>query len=276
MSLLHASILTVFPEMFPGPLGLSLAGQALHKNIWSYDIVNIRDFGITKHKNVDDEAYGGGDGLIMRPDVLGAAIDYSLSLNPGSKIYYPSPRGKLFNQSLAREMIRLNSERFRQDEFNGELARRTGVCEHRRIQKNSLVSSFMNDAVRQDKIIILCGRYEGIDERVIEEYNINEISVGDYILSGGELPTLTILDCLIRLLPGVLINQNTLSSESFEQDGEFAGLLECALYTRPENWRGRKVPSVLLSGNPRLINEWKCRQSTEVTKLRRPDLLTRI
>ncbi|MCC8368924.1 MAG: tRNA (guanosine(37)-N1)-methyltransferase TrmD [Rickettsia endosymbiont of Oxypoda opaca] len=234
MSLLHASILTVFPEMFPGSLGLSLAGQALQKNIWSYDVINIRDFGITKHKNVDDEAYGGGDGLIMRPDVLGEAIDYSLSLNPQSKIYYPSPRGKLFNQSLAREMI------------------------------------------RQDKMIILCGRYEGIDERIIEEYNITEISVGDYILSGGEVAALTILDCLIRLLPGVLINQNTLSSESFEQDGEFSGLLECALYTRPENWRGRKVPSVLLSGNPRLINEWKRRESIEATKLRRPDLLTRI
>lgn len=234
MSLLHASILTVFPEMFPGSLGLSLAGQALQKNIWSYDAINIRDFGITKHKNVDDEAYGAGDGLIMRPDVLGEAIDYSLSLNPQSKIYYPSPRGKLFNQSLAREMI------------------------------------------RQDKMIILCGRYEGIDERVIEEYNITEISVGDYILSGGEVAALTILDCLIRLLPGVLINQNTLSSESFEQDGEFSGLLECALYTRPENWRGRKVPSVLLSGNPRLINEWKRQESIEATKLRRPDLLTRI
>ncbi|MFY9590327.1 tRNA (guanosine(37)-N1)-methyltransferase TrmD [Rickettsia endosymbiont of Halotydeus destructor] len=233
MSLLHASILTVFSEMFPGPLGLSLAGQALQKNIWSYDVINIRDFGITKHKNVDDEAYGGGDGLIMRPDVLGAAIDYGLSLNPGSKIYYPSPRGKLFNQSLAREMI------------------------------------------QQDKMIILCGRYEGIDERVIEEYNITEISVGDYILSGGEVAALTILDCLIRLLPGVLINQNTLSSESFEQNGEFGGLLECALYTRPENWRGRKVPDVLLSGNHRLINEWKRQESIKVTKSRRPDLFIR-
>ncbi|WP_341788433.1 MULTISPECIES: tRNA (guanosine(37)-N1)-methyltransferase TrmD [unclassified Rickettsia] len=231
MSILHSTILTVFPEMFPGTLGHSLAGQALQKNIWSYDVINIRDFGLTKHKNVDDEAYGGGDGLIMRPDVLGDAIDHALSLNPGAKIYYPSPRGKVFTQGFAKKML------------------------------------------QDTNIIFLCGRYEGIDERVIEEYNITEISVGDYILSGGEIPTLTILDCLIRLLPGVLMNQNTLSSESFEKDGEFEGGLECGLYTRPEVWRNRKVPSVLLSGNHKLINEWKKEQSLMITKLRRPELL---
>ncbi|MEY4463626.1 MAG: tRNA (guanine-n1)-methyltransferase [Pseudomonadota bacterium] len=231
MSLLHATILTVFPEMFPGTLGYSLAGQALDKNIWSYDVINIRDFGLTKHKNVDDEAYGGGDGLIMRPDVLGSSIDHALSLNPNAQIYYPSPRGRVFTQSFAKEMLQGQNP------------------------------------------IFLCGRYEGIDERVIEEYNITEISVGDYILSGGEIPTLTILDCLIRLLPGVLINQNTLSSESFEEDGEFKGRLECGLYTRPEIWRERVVPSVLLSGNHKLINEWKREQSLMITKLRRPELL---
>lgn len=231
MSLLHATILTVFPEMFPGTLEHSLAGQALKKNIWSYDVVNIRNFGLTKHKKIDDEAYGGGDGLIMRPDVLGSSMDHALSLNPNAEIYYPSPRGRVFTQSFAKEMLK---------------------------NKN---------------LIFLCGRYEGIDERVIEEYNINEISVGDYILSGGEIPTLIILDCLIRLLPGVLMNQNTLSSESFEEDGEFNGGLECGLYTRPEIWRDRAVPSVLLSGNHRLINEWKKEQSRVITKLRRPELL---
>lgn len=231
MSILHATILTVFPEMFPGTLGYSLAGQALKKNIWSYNIINIRDFGRTKHKNVDDEAYGGGDGLIMRPDVLGKAIDYALSLTPNAKIYYPSPRGKLFNQSFAKEILQAKN------------------------------------------LIFLCGRYEGIDERIIEEYNVTEISVGDYILSGGEIPTLTILDCLIRLLPGVLMNQNTLSSESFEEEGEFSGGLECPLYTRPEVWRGREVPSVLLSGNHKLITEWKRNQSDIITRLRRPELL---
>ena len=231
MSLLHATILTVFPEMFPGTLGHSLAGQALQKNIWSYDIINIRDFGLTKHKKIDDEAYGGGDGLIMRSDVLGSSIDHVLSLNPNAKIYYPSPRGRVFSQNFAKEILK---------------------------NKN---------------LIFLCGRYEGIDERVIEEYNVREISVGDYILSGGEIPTLTILDCLIRLLPGVLMNQNTLSSESFEENGEFKGALECGLYTRPEVWRGRKVPSVLLSGNHKLINEWKKEQSHMITRLRRPELL---
>lgn len=231
MSLLHATILTVFPEMFPGTLGYSLAGQALHKNIWSYNVINIRDFGLTKHKNVDDEAYGGGNGLIMRPDVLGNAIDHALFLNPNAKIYYPSPRGTMFTQSFAKEMLQ---------------------------SRNA---------------IFLCGRYEGIDERVIEEYNVIEISVGDYILSGGEIPALTILDCLIRLLPGVLMNQNTLSSESFEKDGEFEGGLECSLYTRPKIWRGKKVPSVLLSGNHKLINEWKKEHSRIITKLRRPELV---
>lgn len=232
---LHASILTVFPEMFPGPLEFSLAGQALKKKLWSYDIVNIRNFGITKHKNVDDEAYGGGDGLIMRADVLGRAIDHALHLKPNSQIYYPSPKGKKFTQKLARIILQ--------------------------------------ETLQNKNLIILCGRYEGIDERVIEEYNINEISIGDYILSGGELAALTILDCLIRLLPGVLINPNTLLSESFEENGEFLGLLECPLYTRPEIWRGKKVPNVLLSGNHKLINEWKREQSINITKLRRPDLL---
>ncbi|AEK74191.1 tRNA (guanosine(37)-N1)-methyltransferase TrmD [Rickettsia conorii subsp. heilongjiangensis] len=231
MSILHATILTVFPEMFPGTLGHSLAGQALNKNIWSYDVINIRDFGLTKHKNIDDEAYGGGNGLIMRPDVLGSSIDHALALNPNAEMYYPSPRGRVFTQSFAKEMLK---------------------------NKN---------------LIFLCGRYEGIDERVIEEYNVKEISVGDYILSGGEIPTLTILDCLIRLLPGVLMNQNTLSSESFEEDGAFKGGLECSLYTRPAIWRDRAVPSVLLSGNHRLINEWKKEQSHMITKLRRPELL---
>lgn len=231
MSLFHASILTIFPEMFPGTLKYSLAGQALSKLIWSYNIINIRDFGLTKHKNVDDEAYGGGNGLIMRPDVLGNCIDYALSLNPDAKIYYPSPRGKLFSQNIAREIIQ---------------------------EKN---------------IIILCGRFEGIDERIIEEYNAQEISVGDYVLSGGEVAALTILDCVIRLLPNVLANQDTLQSESFEKGGEFMGMLECPLYTRPVKWKEREVPSVLLSGNHSLIDIWRKSQSLEVTKKRRPDLL---
>ncbi len=228
---LHALILTIFPEMFPGVLQYSLAGQALKRGIWSYNIVNIKDFGLTRHKNVDDKSYGGGEGLIMRPDVIGNCIDHTLSSNPNVKIYYPSPRGKLFNQDIAHKII------------------------------------------QEKQIIILCGRFEGVDERILEEYNVTEISIGDYILSGGEVAALTILDCLIRLLPNVLLNQSTLQSESFEKNGEFVGLLECPLYTRPAKWKSREVPSVLLSGNHQLISNWKSKQSREITKKRRPDLL---
>lgn len=231
MSLFHATILTIFPEMFPGPLGYSLAGKALKNNIWSYDLINIRDYGRTKHKNVDDEVYGEGNGLVMRPDVAGDALDFALKNHPGSKIYYPSPRGKLLNQALLKEII------------------------------------------KEEKIIILCGRFEGIDERIIEEYNVTEISMGDYIMSGGEIATLTILDCCIRLLPGVLANQATLRSESFEPAGEFYGLLECPLYTRPVEWKGRKVPEILLSGHHNKIKKWKEAKSALITKERRPDLL---
>ena len=231
MATFSATILTLFPEMFPGPLQYSLAGSALEKNIWSYNTINIRDFGLTKHKNVDDEPYGGGNGLVMRPDVLGAALDQALATNPDAKIYYPSPRGKLLNQSLVKEIIQ---------------------------NKN---------------IIILCGRFEGIDERVIDEYNATEISVGDYILSGGEIAALAILDACIRLLPGVLANQETLASESFEDKGDFAGLLEYPLYTRPNEWRGRKVPDVLLSGHHRQIREWQFEQAKSITSKRRPDIL---
>ncbi|WP_316354098.1 tRNA (guanosine(37)-N1)-methyltransferase TrmD [Candidatus Trichorickettsia mobilis] len=231
MVVLHTSIITLFPEMFPGSLQYSLAGQALRKGIWSYETINLRDFGISKHKNVDDVAYGGGHGLIMRADVLGASIDQAMSKYPDSKVYYPSPRGKLLNHGLIQEII------------------------------------------NEKEIIILCGRFEGIDERVIEEYNVREISIGDYVLSGGELAALVILDCMVRLLPGVVENQATLQSESFEPSGEFNGLLECPLYTRPFEWRGRCVPEVLVSGHHERLREWKKEQSTLITSKRRPDLL---
>lgn len=231
MSIFHATLLTIFPEMFPGPLGFSLAGSALKKGIWSYNIINIRDFGRTKHKNVDDKAYGGGHGLIMRPDVLGAALDTALELNPESKIYYPSPRGKLITQAM---------------------------CKHIADSKN---------------IIILCGRFEGIDERVIDEYNAQQVSTGDYILSGGEIAAFATLDSIIRLLPGVLANQNVLKEESFEQYQDGSKFLEYPLYTKPAIWREREVPEILLSGNAKLIKQWKKEQSLKITKTLRPDLL---
>lgn len=219
----HVTILTIFPEMFPGPLGCSLAGKGLNNRLWSMDIINIRDFGLTKHKKVDDIAYGGGNGLIMRPDVLGPALDAALDAYPGAKIFYPSPRGQLLNQQRSKHL----SE-----------------------EKN---------------IIILCGRFEGIDERVIDEYNIHQISVGDYILSGGEIAAMTILDSIIRLLPGVLNNQETLKEESFETESEGLSLIEHPLYTKPAMWRGRKVPEVLLSGNHSEIKKWKKSESIRIT-----------
>ncbi len=227
----HATILTIFPEMFPSTLGYSLAGQALNKNLWSYEIINIRDFGVTKHHNVDDEPYGGGNGLVMRADVLSGALDKALSKTPNADIYYMSPRGIPLKQSLVREI----------------------VC-----KKN---------------IIILCGRFEGIDERVIEEYNVTEISLGDFVLSGGEVAAVALLDACIRLIPGVLANQSTLIEESFSEIESDGLLLEYPLYTRPAIWRERCVPEVLLSGNHQDIKEWKKAEAIKITATRRPDLL---
>lgn len=227
MTKFHATILSIFPEMFPGALGYSLAKKAMLKNIWSYDVINIKDFGLGRHQKIDDEAYGGASGLVMRADVLGSALDYALKSRPDAKILYPSPRGQKFSQNMAKEIIKYSS------------------------------------------VIILCGRYEGIDERVIQEYNAAEISIGDYILSGGELAALTILDSCIRLLPGVLENQDTLQEESFEKD---IGL-EYPLYTRPDIWRERSVPEVLKSGNHSKIQQWRKLESYNITKKRRPDLL---
>lgn len=232
MNNLHVTIITIFPEMFPGPLGCSLAGRAIEKNYWSLNTINLRDFGLTKHKNVDDEAYGGGNGLIMRPDVLGSALDKALKDNPGAVIYYPSPRGIPLTQDFSKKIAR---------------------------DKN---------------IIILCGRFEGIDERVIDEYNIQQISVGDYVLSGGEVAAITILDSVVRLLPGVLANQETLKEESFEVEFDGLQLIEHPLYTKPSIWRGLRVPEILLSGNHAKIEKWKKTESIRVTKARQEKILS--
>jgi tRNA (guanine37-N1)-methyltransferase len=225
-----ATILSIFPEMFPGPLGYSLAGQALKNGIWSLNIVDIKKFGRTKHFNVDDEQYGGGNGLVMRADVLEGAIEEAISIANTKKIYYLSPRGKPFTQRVAEQIVQ---------------------------EKN---------------IIILCGRFEGIDERIIDEYNAVEISLGDFVLSGGEPGAIALLDACVRLIPGVLANQDTLYEESFCDKGPLKGLLEYPLFTRPDIWRGRSVPSVLLSGDHAKIKKWRQSSAEEVTKLKRPDL----
>ena len=229
---LHAIILSIFPEIFPGPLAFSLAGKALKKNIWSYEVINIRDFGITKHKTVDDIPYGGSTGLVMRPDVLGNAIEYSkkkISNNKTKNIYYFSPKGTVINQNIISKLIS---------------------------QKN---------------IILLCGRFEGIDQRIIDEYNITEISLGNFVLSGGEIAAIALLDACVRLLPGVISNKESLQEESFSIGSEC--LLEYPLYTRPRNWKNRSVPKVLISGDHEKIKQWRKQESIRITKDRKPDLL---
>jgi tRNA (guanine37-N1)-methyltransferase len=229
---LKVSILSIFPQMFPGPLEYSLAGQALKAGIWQYELIDIREFGLTKHKNVDDIPYGGGNGMVLRPDVLGPAIDQAIASTPNAEIIYMSPRGRPLKQEQ--------------------------------------VSKY----AKAGNLIILCGRFEGIDERVINEYNIQEISIGDYVLSGGELAALVLLDACIRLLPGVLSNKETLSEESFSLIAESnKPLLEYPLYTRPANWRGHTIPEVLVSGDHKKIEEWRYNKALEITKERRPDLL---
>lgn len=212
--------------MFPGPLGTSLAGQALDAKIWTLDAIQIRDFGIGKHRQVDDTPTGGGAGMVLRADVLGPALEHAKSNNPDAPLIYMTPRGKPLTQALAHA-----------------LADGPGAT-------------------------ILCGRFEGIDERVIEHYGLAEISIGDYVLSGGELAGMVLLDSVIRLLPGVIGSTDSLTHESFEQ-----GLLEYPHYTKPRDWQGRPTPEVLLSGDHKKIAQWRQWQSERLTAARRPDLL---
>lgn len=225
------NILTIFPEMFPGPLGQSLAGKAMEKGLWQYEAVDIRDFADkgSVHRSVDDTPYGGGAGMVMRPDVIAGAIE---SLPNKQKIIYPSPRGSLLNQRKIEEF-----------------------------------SSF-------DELTILCGRYEGVDQRVLDKYDIEEVSVGDYILSGGEIAAFVIIDACIRKINGVIGNSQTHLEESFAP-GEFEFLLEYPLYTKPQNWEGAEVPEVLRSGNHKEIYKWRRKKAKEITKERRPDLWSR-
>ena len=223
---MHFNILTVFPEMFPGTLNGGVVGRALDKKIWSMDIINIRDFAINNYGSVDDEQFGGGAGMVMRPDVLGNALD-SVE-NPGKIIYF-SPRGPRLDQKMVREFAR---------------------------QSENAVYT------------LLCGRYEGIDQRVIDMYNIMELSIGDYVLSGGEIAAQVFIDSTVRLIDNVVGGgAEATSNESFEIGG-----LEWPLYTRPSVWRGQSVPEVLLSGHHGNIERWRKQQSDEITKLRRPDL----
>ena len=223
-----ATILTLYPEMFPGPLGISLAGRAREEGKWSLDAVQIRDFAIDKHRTVDDTPAGGGAGMVLRADVLGATSDHAKARNPESPIIAMTPRGKPLTQARVRA-----------------LASGPGV-------------------------IILCGRFEGFDERIFAARGIEEVSVGDIVLSGGEPAAIMLLDACIRLLPGVMGAASSGTEESFEQ-----GLLEYPHYTRPVEWEGRTIPEVLRSGDHAKIAGWRKAQSEIDTRLRRPDLWER-
>ena len=223
-----AAILTLYPEMFPGPLGLSLAGRALGEGVWSLETVNIRDFATDKHRSVDDTPAGGGAGMVMRADVLARAVDHVLERQPEAPMLAMTPRGKPLTQTLVRD-----------------LAAGPGVS-------------------------ILCGRFEGIDERLFEARPIVPVSIGDYVLSGGETAALVLLDACVRLLPGVMGAASSGEEESFE-----AGLLEYPHYTRPQMWEGRTIPEVLRSGDHAKIAAWRKAKAAEDTRLRRPDLIER-
>ena len=219
----QAQVFTLYPEVFPGPLSKGLYGKALSKKLWNLNVVNIRDAAEDKHKTVDDTPYGGGSGMLLKPDVLAKSLDQNKI--EGGRIIYLSPKGKKFDQNYAQELSNEKSVSF------------------------------------------ICGHFEGVDERVLSTRNIEEISIGDYILSGGETAAFVVIDSILRLLPGVLGNENSRLDESFEN-----GLLEYPQYTKPQIWEEKAVPEVLLSGDHSKIKDWRLSQSEAITRVRRPDL----
>ncbi|MEV4610024.1 tRNA (guanosine(37)-N1)-methyltransferase TrmD [Neorhizobium sp. LMR1-1-1.1] len=220
----RATLLTLYPEMFPGHLAFSLSGKAMERGDWSLDTIQIRDFAEDKHRTVDDTPAGGGPGMVLKADILARAID-SVAADTRPRLLM-SPRGKPLSQSRVRELA------------DGE------------------------------GVVIVCGRFEGVDQRVIDGRNLEEVSIGDYILSGGEPAALTVLDSIIRLLPGVMGNAHSGTNESFEH-----GLLEHPHYTRPQVFEGQEIPTVLTSGNHAAIEKWRLEQALKLTQKRRPDLL---
>jgi len=216
-------IFTLYPEMFPGPLHKGLLGKAMENKIWGLKKVDIRNYATDKHMKVDDSPYGGGSGMLIKPDVIGNALDKNVS--KGEKIIFLTPKGKIFDQNIARKLSKENI------------------------------------------INIICGHFEGIDQRVIETRNIEEYSLGDFILTGGETAAYVFLDAILRLVPGVIGNENSLKDESFEN-----GLLEYPQYTKPPIWEQKEVPDVLLSGDHAKIKHWRLSQSEAITRDRRPDL----
>ncbi len=222
MTSLNVKVLTLFPQAFPGILDYSITGKALKAGIWSLEAIDIRNYAKDKHKTVDDTPFGGGAGMVLKPDVLADAIRNN---HHKGKLIYMSPRGKTFSQKMAQSL-----------------------------------------ATEQD-ITILCGHYEGVDERIFDAFDIEQISIGDFILSGGEIATITMLDAIVRLVPGVVGKQASVEDESFS-----FGLLEYPHYTKPSVWENKPIPEILLSGHHQKIKQWRHEQALEITKKNRPDL----
>ncbi|MCH2546006.1 MAG: tRNA (guanosine(37)-N1)-methyltransferase TrmD [Alphaproteobacteria bacterium] len=231
-TLFEAIALTLFPEMFPGPLAYSLAGKALHNGLWNLETLNIRDYATNKHNNVDDTPYGGGTGMVMRADVVDAAICAAKSKLPNARLIHFTPRGQAITQPLIAKLV-------------------------------------------EQPLIMLCGRFEGIDERIFEEHQPLDLSLGEFVLSGGEIPALALLDACLRLVPGVIQDESALGEESFGLDAVYAGLLEYPHYTRPPVWKGKGIPDVLLSGHHEQIRTWRLAEAERVTATRRPDMWER-
>ena len=219
----QAQVFTLYPEFFPGPLAKGLYGKALSNKLWNLNVVNIRDAATDKHKTVDDTPYGGGTGMLLKPDILAKSLDQRVKKD--ERIFYLSPKGKKFDQKFAKDLS------------------------------------------KEKSISLICGHFEGVDERVLDTRNIEEISIGDYVLSGGETAALVVLDSILRLLPGVLGNEKSAIDETFEN-----GLLEYPQYTKPQIWEEKSVPEVLLSGDHAKIKDWRLSQSEAITRDRRPDL----
>ena len=223
----HCNIFTIFPQAFPGTLGLSLIGQAMEHNLWSYQAINIRDFATDKHSSVDDEPYGGGAGMVLKADVVGRSVE-SIYKSPKAalkRLFYLSPRGSVFNQQKAQDMAKM------------------------------------------DNIGLICGRFEGIDQRFLDHWGVEELSIGDFVLAGGEVAAQLVIESIVRTLPGVLGSSKSLNEESFSD-----GLLEYPQYTRPQKWEGKGVPEVLISGHHGKVAKWRHEQSEQLTKTKRPDL----
>lgn len=226
--MLSFKIFTLFPELFPGPLQTSILGRGLNQGLWSLEAVNIRDYAFDKHRTVDDTPFGGGPGMVMRPDIINEAFEAHYDQEKPDAFIYMSPRGLPLTQERVKSLA------------------------------------------KERKIGVLCGRFEGVDQRLLDYWNLEEISLGDYVLSGGELAAMVLIDASVRLLPGVVGCQDSLISESFSE-----GLLEYPQYTRPQVWNGMTVPDVLTSGHHERIKAWRRDQAEKLTKIRRPDVWSR-